>query len=333
MNIPEQLNNFIHLELVQINDVLISIEAKLLNIKNNRYMVKFTEKSQILCNNDYQFFLKGMIFDHKECILSASYAVPVDVFRYPQETQNHIATLPVSYVSMTKTGTLLKLAYFEKDNEWNLSTNGAYNAYNSTWKDSELSFGHRFNFKFNNYDILDKSYVYIFILTDDDELYHSTSLSLKTLIEHPINIGVNQFPIHEGNDTDLYENNYTNIVETPYTYRYMYSERLTSTLINLVIKEQNLYLPEKYNSQKEKFHTNYLFLKSKLFELYKSKFISKVPVNIGLITRSYLNNLHNIYKTQLRPQHKKVNMEVIDIFTRNHTERDIFCLLNENIYK
>ena len=348
-SVHDQLYDFISQPVDIITKSLFALKAKLITLTNNSYMIKFGEESQFLASELFQLYLKGLIFRQGQ-VLSVPYMTPIDVFRLPAESQESIRNLVPDHYIITKTGTLLKLSFY--DGNWNLSTNGASNAFTvSHMSVSTESFGSLFA-KFAQIDeskcslngyALDKSCTYVFILSSEESssglLYHATTINNMTLIENSDYIGVTQFDKISGgvHGLELFDHlnvNYTSIVKTSdgYIQRYLYSAQLENILIDYArgraLRGFN-YQPyaDKIARYCERLNALIVLLRLNYFKI--NRYHEKISV--GRITFQIIRRIHGKYLTVLRPNKLFVNDNFISQFLSIEcTTREIFCLLEES---
>ena len=370
MNTLNYLTSFLNLNVNDIQNELSTIGASLNLIskntsnRSNTFMIKFSDDTQLKLQHSFQGFLKGLIFEkyiyendintNSFKILSVSYLVPMDLSLVPDQTYtyNIIESSKINSTTKyysTKTGTLLKLSYY--DNNWHLSTNGVHDAYINKLKNinfSSESFGEKFDkyFDKSNYDNLDVSYTYVFILTNDT-LYHVCTINNNNLIELDLDIDFNkltytgnnvnyftklsgdQFLKHMTNETYVLLFNDLNISEG-HTYRYLFPSTIQSTIINSILQgvpftSDNTSHMELYNSWFTKINEMYNVVLSKYWNFVKKQKITEPHI------RSVVYKIHQTeFIKFLQPRGLKMNIKNIIHYFKTYSDvREINYIIND----
>jgi hypothetical protein len=369
MNTLNYLTSFLNLNVIDIQNQLSTIGASLnLISKNtsntsNTFMIKFSDDTQLKLQHSFQGFLKGLIFEkyvsndintNSFKILSVSYIVPMDVSLVPDQTYTYniiesAKINPTTKYYSTKTGTLLKLSYY--DNNWHLSTNGVHDAYINKLKNinsSSESFGEKFDkyFDKSNYDNLDVTYTYVFILTNNT-LYHVCTINNTTLIELDLDVDINkltytgnnvnyftklsgdQFLKHMTNETYVLLFNDLSVSEG-HTYRYLFPSTIQSTIINSILQgvpftSDNTSHMELYNSWFTKINEMYNVVLSKYWNFVKKQKIVEPHI------RSVVHKIHQTeFYNFLQPRGLKMNIKNIIHYFKTYSDvREINYIIND----
>lgn len=335
------LINFLSHDIEEIQSYLMMIKSSLIQTHDiNTYMIKFTDDSQHLISEQWQSYLKGLIFQKINTqinILSVSYSIPYDTSYTPNiyELVHRLSQTDVKYKRIQK-GTLLKLAYY--NDKWNLSSNGVDNAYISKFPNKE-SFGTKFDkfFKIENYHNLITTMTYVFILTDKN-LYHSATISNNSLNEYDCDIGISQFYYISNDEFSKWtcdtENNY--IIEQNIhgnVFRYLFTLNIDQYILEYI--RGGVDFPIEYmNTNRElinKTRKNVTELYKYLYESYVSHYIKKDKYVYPTHIWQTLNNIHNlVYINYLKPRNLKVTLTGISYYFQNYSNsRELYYCIND----
>jgi hypothetical protein len=333
---------FLSLPIDVIENELKTIYATLIR-ENGKYMIKFSDDSQLILFSDYQYYLKGIIFEkHIETgnatILSVSYSVPYDMSLAGPEVVHSVFQNSLNFspkYKRVKTGTLLKLSYY--DDNWHLSTNGVMNAYQSKFK-GHASFGELFDRYFNveNYDYLNKEYTYVFILTTEN-LFHTGTIKTDSFIEIDDNININTFPdvtyeeFSVGIQSDIHNNYIMYYENNGYRNRFLFSINFENLLIDIARLATENFLDKQYDAQILEKKKELKQLINYIYNSYISFYIKKQKTHYPQHIWNVLYNIHNnVYLKTLKPQKQFITIGGIHgYFQYLSNSREIKYALND----
>ena len=264
-------------------------------------------------------------------------------------------------ISQLHDGTMINVFYH--NNEWVLSTRSFIGANNYWNKDSKKSFKDMFNECFNQYDELDTTHSYSFVLQHKDNNNISPIKENKViLIEeysyengYPNKINLNDRKSNTFNVNKLY-NNYHELTnnETVEKYdkgfniimngvRHVYITDDYKYIFDLKPNQNNkmftfltLYKQRKLNEYLnhfkddkqifESYKNKYEIMRNELYSNYCNHFIKKniVTNDVPYQLKPIIYELHNIYKST----DQKINMRLINDYLNNMNVKRLTFILN-----
>ena len=337
--------------------------------QNNDYLVQFKNMG-LLINNYNVLGLSLIKYNHKTNIDNFTKlfkSIIVD-----QKTNKIVCISPMKsikcdhnillnndvQISRMYDGTMINVFYH--NNEWILSTRSFIGAKNYWNKNSKKSFKDMFNECFNQYDELNKTHSYSFVLQHKDNSNITPVLENKVILVEEYDSELNRLDLNENNysflcvktyknyhelkmvEKDIHKydkgyniinNNYRNVYITE-DYKYIFDlkpNQNNKMFIFLTLYKQrklNEYL-KIYKNDKELFEmykNKYEIMRNELYSNYCNHFIKKniVTKDVPYQLKPIIHELHDIY----RSTGQKINYKLINDYLKNMNVKRLTFILN-----
>ena len=263
-------------------------------------------------------------------------------------------------ISLLHDGTMINAFYH--NNEWILSTRSFIGAKNYWNKDSKKSFKTMFNEYFNQYEELNKSHSYSFVLQHEDNLnvspikenkvilveeysYDNDTITKLNLNDSSYSFNVNKsyenyHELSKYENLDKYDKGYNiflddiryAMITDDYNYLFNLKPNHNNKLFTFLTlyKQRNLneyckYFPDDKEIF-DKYTNKYEIMRNELYSNYCEHFIKKdiVTKDVPYQLKPLIFELHDIYKSA----GQKINMKLINDFLHNTNIKRLTFILN-----
>ena len=331
------------------------IKFKNMNLKINKYnvlglyLIKYYDKTVI---DDFTKLFKSVIIDQKtNKVLSVA---PMKSIKCDHE----ILLEKDTKISRMYDGTMINIFYH--NNEWILATRSFIGAKNYWNKNSKKSFKDMFNECFNQYDELDKTHSYSFVLQHKDNSNITPIIENKVILIEECDSELNKIDLNENKytfkcvktyknyhelkknelDIEKYDKGYNifkdnkRYVHITEDYKYIFDlkpNQNNKLFIFLTLYKQrklNEYL-KVYKDDKELFEVyknKYEIMRNELYSNYCNHFIKKeiVTKDVPFQLKPIIHELHEIYKST----GQKINYKLINDYLQNMNIKRLTFILN-----
>ena len=331
------------------------IKFKNMNLKINKYnvlglyLIKYYDKTVI---DDFTKLFKSVIIDQKtNKVVSVA---PMKSIKYDHE----ILLEKDTKISRMYDGTMINVFYH--NNEWTLATRSFIGAKNYWNKNSKKSFKDMFNECFNQYDELDKTHSYSFVLQHKDNSNITPIIENKVILIEEYDSELNKIDLNENKytfkcvktyknyhelkkgelDIEKYDKGYNifkdnkRFVHITDDYKYIFDlkpNQNNKLFIFLTLYKQrklNEYL-KVYKDDKELFEVyknKYEIMRNELYSNYCNHFIKKniVTKDVPFQLKPIIHELHKIHKST----GQKINYKLINDYLKNLNIKRLTFILN-----